>query len=231
MSWREGRQSSPTGHLFVGLLFIGLGIVFMMSRLHMTYALEFVSRGWPLILVGVGMLKVAQSQTSAGRNAGWFWIGMGVLFPGAQNGYLPFNVWSLLWPGAMIWFGLSMVWRSRHSSTPTTDSTSTIGSISFMGGTERRSNSQDFKGGEITTVMGGGKLDLREAAMSGDQAVINVFIWMGGVELMIPEGWVVESHVIPLMGGMGDKSRPPKENAKRLILEGIVLMGGIEVKN
>ncbi len=106
-----------------------------------------------------------------------------------------------------------------------------VGGMALLGGFERRCNSQDFQGGEITSVMGGCKIDLREAAIRGDQAVMNVFILMGGLDLMIPEGWTVVSKVVPIMGGLRDRTQPPKAESKRLVIEGVLMMGGIEIKN
>jgi hypothetical protein len=33
------------------------------------------------------------------------------------------------------------------------------------------------------------------------------------------------------MGGFDDKTRPPADPSKRLVLRGFVIMGGVEVKN
>ena len=76
-----------------------------------------------------------------------------------------------------------------------------------MGGFERRVTSHEFRGGDITAFMGGGKLDLREAMPAGGQAVINIFAMMGGFEIIVPETWRVDLEVTPLMGGIEDKSR------------------------
>lgn len=47
----------------------------------------------------------------------------------------------------------------------------------------------------------------------------------------MPADWIVVSNVIPVMGGIEDKTVPPPVAAKRLILEGYVVMGGVELKN
>ena len=33
------------------------------------------------------------------------------------------------------------------------------------------------------------------------------------------------------MGGFEDKTRPPKDTTKRLIIKGTAIMGGVEIKN
>ena len=99
-----------------------------------------------------------------------------------------------------------------------------------MGGYRRMNNSKDFKGGELTAIMGGLEIDLREASLKGD-AVIDIFALMGGVEMRVPEDWLVIIEGFPFMGGFEDKTRPPKESTKHLIIKGTAMMGGIEIKN
>ena len=78
--------------------------------------------------------------------------------------------------------------------------------------------------------MGGFELDLRDASIKGE-AVIDIFTMMGGMSMRIPEDWLVIFDVNPFMGGYDDKTRPPKQSTKRLIIKGTTIMGGIEIKN
>jgi predicted membrane protein len=103
-----------------------------------------------------------------------------------------------------------------------------------MGGVVRRSNSQTFEGADLTAVMGGCEIDLRQASMvAGGEAVIDVFAFWGGIDIKVPEDWTVIVRAIPLMGGVEDKTRvpPAATTSKRLVIRGIVVMGGVVVKN
>jgi hypothetical protein len=72
---------------------------------------------------------------------------------------------------------------------------------------------------------------LRHAAIDGE-AVIDVFALWGGIEIRVPEDWSVESRVVPILGGVDDKTRPPQGASRhRLVLRGFVIMAGVEVKN
>jgi hypothetical protein len=56
-------------------------------------------------------------------------------------------------------------------------------------------------------------------------------LW-GGIEIRVPEDWTVVSKVVPVMAGVEDKTRPPQgATAHRLVLRGLALMGGVEIKN
>jgi len=111
-------------------------------------------------------------------------------------------------------------------------SNSIISAMAILGNVERRNNSQDFRGGSATSVMGRCEIDLRAAAISGtNEPILEVFAMWGGIEIRVPSDWTVVSHVDPIMGGYEDHTRPPKEESKRFLIRGSVIMGGIEVTN
>jgi len=101
----------------------------------------------------------------------------------------------------------------------------------MLGGVNRKVVSNSFVSGTISAVLGGVNLDFREVAMKENEANLDVFAVMGGVTLMVPPDWIVESRLTPLLGGYDDKTHPPKESTKRLIIRGTVAMGGVEVKS
>jgi hypothetical protein len=80
--------------------------------------------------------------------------------------------------------------------------------------------------------MGGHDLDLRPARIASGPAVIDLFVWWGGVDIRVPQDWKVSCEALPIMAGIEDQTRPPAGEAKgHLILKGLVVMGGVEVKN
>jgi predicted membrane protein len=111
-------------------------------------------------------------------------------------------------------------------------SNSIISAMAILGSVERRNNSPDFRGGSATAVMGRCEIDLRAAAMTAPhQPVLDVFAVWGGIEVRVPPDWTVVSQVDPILGGYDDSTQPPKEESKRFIIRGSVIMGGIEVTN
>jgi predicted membrane protein len=103
--------------------------------------------------------------------------------------------------------------------------------VAVLGGASRRLSSQAFRRGDVLAVMGGCEIDLRRAAIHGE-AAIDLFAMWGGIEIRVPEDWMVDSQVIPLLGGVDDKTRPPTTpSPHRLVLRGMALMGGVEIKN
>ena len=118
----------------------------------------------------------------------------------------------------------------------TNDPSGTVTLFAVMGEAKRASNDKPFRGGEMTAVMGGCVLDLRQATiLPGEQGILNVLAVMGGHEIWVPPGWLVVSDVVAILGGVDDKRLPPleplPEGPPRLRLRGIVLMGGLVIKN
>jgi hypothetical protein len=104
-----------------------------------------------------------------------------------------------------------------------------------FGGGKRRISSQDFTGGKIEAVFGGYEVDLRDASMRGEVAVIDVDVVFGGTELRIPETWSAVVQGIGVFGAFADNTRQPDPsrtpNPKRLIVKGSAVFGGVDVKN
>jgi predicted membrane protein len=78
--------------------------------------------------------------------------------------------------------------------------------------------------------MGGCELDLRHASIQGE-AVLNVFAMWGGIEIKVPEDWVVSMQGTPILGGFSEKTMVSKDTSKRLVIRGYAIMGGVEVRN
>ena len=248
-----------TPQLVIGIFIMLFGILLTLDRLNILdagYSLRF----WPAVLVAVGTWMVSQRHDAKGRFWGSIWILVGVWLLLNTIGLVHVGFWELVWPIAFIWLGVSLIrqtlGRGSQSATNTGESGGIFGWIqarftprSNAGGTvalfavmgeSRRSITESFHGGEMTAIMGGCFLDLRQATMApGERATIDVFALMAGHEIWVPAGWTVVSHVLPFMGGVDDKrlpaadsGAPPRPDARpQLILRGFVMMGGLVIKS
>jgi predicted membrane protein len=221
--------------IVLGLGIIVIGVLFLLGNLDIIDSHDYL-RFWPAILIVIGVSYLIQSQDGSRRVWGVIltFIGAGMLLDRLY--FIDFSIWSY-WPLILVFVGGMMIWKSMMFSKSATtdnldsgDNNSFIKAMAILGGFRRTSNAQDFKGGELTTIMGGLEIDLRDASMKGE-AVIDIFTIMGGVEMRVPDDWLVIIEGFPFMGGFEDKTRPPKDSAKRLIIKGTVIMGGLEIKN
>lgn len=104
----------------------------------------------------------------------------------------------------------------------------------FMGGVDRRVISQAFRGGQVTSLMGGVNLDLRGTAVQQRPARLDVTVVMGGVDLRVPPDWIVVNDALTLLGGNSDErkeTRPGDKGSPHLIVSGLVIFGGVTIKD
>lgn len=234
----------PTPRLFIGLLVIVLGVLFALDNLDLLEAEHFL-RFWPAVLVAVGLWKIVQPSSHGGRLTGYLILGLGLLLLANELPWLGLDVHLAdLWPLVLVAIGLRLVYgafRRTAVAREAADGTtvegsvvegSTVNAFAFMSGNAVKVASQQFKGGEAMAVMGGCEIDLRGASTAGGEAVLDVFAMWGGIEIHVPEGWMVESRVLPVMGAFEDNTRSQGgEGANRLVVRGLVVMGGIEVNH
>ena len=228
-------RRGPTAQVVFGLMIVVLGILFTLDNLELIDARDYI-RYWPAGLILVGLLKMYHAKsTGHGWVSGLIFTGVGTWM--LLNGILYFtiNVRDAL-PLVLVALGGYMVWRGfggqRRAATPN-DGQSSFSALAIMGGVARRSSSQAFVGADLTAVMGGCEIDLRQASIApGGEATIDVFAFWGGIDIKVPQDWTVVTRAMPLMGGVEDKTRAPQgAPLKRLVLRGIVVMGGVAIKN
>ncbi len=234
------RSLPPVGRVVVGLLIVTLGVLFTLDNLGVVSAGEIL-RWWPAVLLLYGLAKLTGTCCRRGLVAGTIFTTAGAVLLAHEAGWISADPWDF-WPVILVVIGGSMVarsWRSgRQQQTgppPAPGSgepSSAIHTFALLSGVERKVLSQDFRGGEVTAIMGGQDLDLRGARLADGAASIDLFVLWGGVDLHVPEGWKVTVEATTLLGGFEDATRSPVgEERGHLILKGLVLMGGVEVKN
>jgi hypothetical protein len=232
--------SNSRSHLWIGLLIIFIGIVSLLDNFDIIDAGE-VYRFWPVIFIFIGYFKVTGAMSVTGRIIGLIFVALGILLVLDKLYYIDFHFWDW-WPLILILIGGGLL-MSRTSvrekvspGTPTGDgpvaADAVISLFAFMSGFKRLCNSQGFLGGEVTAIMGGCEIDLRQAVMKNDSAVITIFAFWGGVTIKVPQDWNVSVQGIPILGGLSDKTHPVHTDVKKhLIIRGQIIMGGAEISN
>lgn len=107
-----------------------------------------------------------------------------------------------------------------------------VDSTAIFGGVHRKIVSKNFKGGDVTSIMGGTELDLTQADFTGTIRM-DITQVMGGTKIIVPAHWEVRSEITAVFAGYEDKRQQPAINNpdKVLILSGASIFGGIELKN
>lgn len=234
------QRSSAGSGAFAGLVILTVGVILLLDRMGIVHGREIL-KYWPLALVAAGAFNLVNDRESRA----W---GVLLIVVGGVLSLRPLGVADVgfreLWPVLLIAAGALLLWGSiqgrrgmagmafgdrRDISSPDLDE------IAVFGGGERRITSADFRGGRVRAVFGGWEIDLSRAAMKTSEAYIDVLCAFGGVELRVPEDWEVTVRAVALLGGVGDNTRHPRPEqqagAKRLIITGSVIFGGLELKN
>lgn len=232
------RGASATRWLF-GLLLVGIGVLFLLDTTDTIDTENVWGLIWPAILVFLGASFLIRER---GRSL----VGLVLLLLGvgffAQNAEWIKEGWiGRYWPVVVIVAGLAILVEAtgvlRPRPTRMEGETAISGdewlrSTAFMSGRKERVTSSAWKGGDVTAVMGGVELDLRETKPVSGGAVLDVTAVMGGVDVTVPRGWRVRITGTPLLGGFDDKTDPSAgDEAPVLEVRGVALMGGVDIKH
>ena len=249
-----------TPKFIIGVGLVLAGVVLALDHLGLLYA-NHLLRYWPAALIVLGLVMLQQRDRHSALRAlvlivigGWLLLN--------TLGLVSIDIWEFFVPLLLVFIGARIMMRNHGSrpaapnnlpgvgptagSSPAAqgpgsfDSASAASSepvhaslFALLSSSKRRWGKSIFRGAETTAFMGGCELDLRDALMStGELAVVDVFVIMGGVNIFVPPHWTVSQEVVPLMGGVHDKTRSvPSNPAQHLLVRGTVVMGGVEISN
>jgi len=236
-------SKSLPAQVVVGLAVIGMGLLFLLDNLNI-FPVRDIFHFWPMVFILVGGLKIYDSNDTGGRIFGGILVMIGVMLTLRSMGYIYFG-WRTIWPVLIMLLGGVVVYNAlrgrptlqvgaidagRPIDAAPNDVDSVIELTAALGGIERRISSQDFRGGHVTSIMGGCELDLRQANIVSE-AEIRVFAVMGGISMRVPPDWTVILRGTPIMAGFDEKTVSPPNSGKRLIISGYAIMAGVEIRN
>jgi len=230
-----GCCSSPAPSLVAAVIIIVVGAVLFLDRMGLADVGELL-RYWPVLLILLGAANLLRPEQSS-RVGGTGLVIFGGLFLLHNLGYLRVD-WSTIWPLFIVGVGVLLLIRAlegrKQTQTPVGSAHSRLNEWVIFGGNKIRNDSKEFRGGELLAVFGGHEVDLTKAEMAEEEVALTATAIFGGVELRVPEHWRVVPKVMPILGGFDDKTyyrKPDTAQEKRLIVKGMALFGGVEIKN
>lgn len=231
-------NTNPQQRVVIGAFILMIGLLALIDKLNIFESLHFF-QFWPTVFIAVGILKILHSKARSSIIIGGGLIIVGVVLTLKHLGFLHINLWDW-WPAMLIAVGAYIMFKDKlqdgaSSLTFGSDAQALLDNSCLdicvvMGGNKTVSSAQDFKGGDITAVMGGVELDLRGASIQSD-AVLNIWATWGGIVIKVPQDWSIINRSTALMGAVEDKTMSPPVASKRLIITGTAIMGGVEIKN
>lgn len=226
----ETQMKRDRGPVIGGVVFIVVGTFLLLEKLGYLPN-GFVLHFWPTIFIVIGLVKIIYA---GGRPTGAALIALGVVLQLREMGFIHVNFWDL-WPVLIIIAGVAMLWQALTSEAPVLSTNPNFDAFYIFGGGDRQVNTKNFRGARLMAVFGGYKVDLVHADIEGEQAVLEASAVFGGGEIRVPENWQVVLQGIGVFGAYEDKSRhiqtDPSKPTKVLVVRGVAMFGGIEVKN
>jgi len=256
---RSGWHISP--QVVFGIAIVFFGLLLTAENLGVATNVTRVIRFWPMVFTAAGLAMLLDRDAVGSRRLFGAALVVGGLWQTANTAFhLRWYIddwWPLLLVGLGALLIMRAVQRAPSASNPAEGmggaggaaSTSMAGvlpmgeasgqgsredvvtSFALMSGVKRNIFSSSFRRANLTALMGGVECDLRQCTASGGESVIDVFAIWGGIQIRIPADWQVVSEVTPIMGGVDDRSGHVQPTRHRLVIKGMVLMGGVEVKS
>jgi predicted membrane protein len=231
----ETKAPSPfSPKLVLGVAIIVAGLVLTLDNLGLIEA-HTIFKLWPLVLVAMGIAKLRQ-EGSGGGMGGWFLVlgGTFLLLFTFARGHLAEALAPMLVVAVGILIVVKALKQHRGLAPELARSGDYLQGTAIFGGFKRRIQTQTFKGGELTAIFGGYEVDLRQAALEAGQARIDVFVLFGGGEIRVPEGWEISNRATAVFGALNDSTHhgpSPSEGRPHLVVTGLILFGGTELKS
>ena len=173
---------------------------------------------WPSVMIGLGLLFILRPH-----HGSW-----------SEQGRWRHSDWGK-WKERKEWkqsdrpgnYGPN--WSQAKESGMTDDY---LDSTAIFGGSHKKIVTKNFRGGDITSIMGGTEIDFSQADINGT-AVLDVTQIMGGTKIIVPPHWEVRTRINAVFAGFEDKRQQPAiiNPDKVLILAGTSIFGGIELRN
>jgi len=231
---KRGRYSG----LVPGAVILAIGAIFLLDNMGIVRAGQFF-QFWPLILIFAGIVKLLDPCR---RAWGAMLLVIGILLQLNQLGYGHFS-WGEMWPMVLIAAGGFAMWSAFQArkvtdglTTNPSDPRTTLNESAIFGGVQKRLNAKEFRGGQLQSLFGGIEIDLRDADIAENEAVLYANAIFGGIELRVPESWYVAARGQGIFGGFTDSTRftglgDPDRPKKTLVVMGTAIFGGVEIRN
>jgi hypothetical protein len=226
--------------LLFGLSLIIVGGLLVLQRSDIIGDFN-VWRLWPLILIGLGIVMLAEHQgTPIG---GLILLAVGIIF--LAGNVLPGSTWSWVWPLALVGVGIWIITqrdtfvahagdrrdRDRHGGQVIADNALNLVTV-FRDHTVNN-QAAAFQGGSVVTVLGELRLDLRGAVLDGQLATLDITNVLGETEILAPANWNVNVTRTAILGEVNDRTTrvaQPGVDTPSLTIRVTAILGEVTVR-
>ena len=223
----------------VGLILILIGVLFFLKTLGIIFFNVFhIVFSFPFILFAIGLIILINSRKK--------FFGIFLAFGGALM-LLP-RIFpdvvidsNIIFAFLIIGLGVAIILKKhdhphfhRNFSREQID-TDFLDDVSIFSGGHKTVVTENFRGGNITAIFGGSKIDLSNCKLAEGNNILDVVTIFGGTNLIVPNDWNININVMPIFGGFSSKVRKdpssPTDLTRTLTIKGVSIFGGGEIKS
>lgn len=228
------------GRIVIGLVLITLaGLIFADNFDIMPHWIwHDIIFSLPMLLVVIGLISLVKNES---RTTGIVLLAVGGFFLTARLLELPYSNRQIFLPAILAVIGILILVKHKNhhhltfSGNTEINTEDFIDDVAIFGGSEQKVKSKNFKGGRITNIFGGSSFDMLDAQLAPGSNYIDVFCMFGGSKFIVPADWKVRVDVTSIFGGFSDKRKSISTSEtsfdRELVIKGMVIFGGGEVKN
>ena len=230
-------QNSSRGRIWLGAALILIGLLLFMRNFHFHF-FYFDIFSWPFIVLIIGLVIIFNHKDSF---FGWLLIVVGGI--GITSRYLDISFRSVIidyWPVLLILLGAYTLLRAFGGSSNENlediidEQEHYLDEFSIFGDKSKLIRTGNFLGGKTTSLFGELNIDLREAVLQQYNTVLDSITIFGSTNIYLPAEWEVVIKTVTIFGGFEDKrtkASTESSDKKILVIKGLVLFGGGEIKN
>ena len=216
----------------LGLILILAGLLIIGDHFDLfSFRFRDIIFSWQGLLIALGLIFLTKHE---GKLTGSILILIGGFFLLPKFMVLPVSTLKLFWPAFLVFLGIVILFKGVFSRGFGISASNTNGDmiedVNIFGGHDRILTTENFKGGEIINVFGGGKYNLLQSRLAPGKNVLEVVMVFGGSKLIVPQDWDVKVEVAAVFGGFSDKRIIPAEgvndSSRTLVIKGIAIFGG-----
>ena len=212
---------------FAGVL-IAVGVLWLLDAADVLDAATTIDRWWPVAVIALGLVAAASERRLGLGPAALVVIGALLLVGQLDVVDVDAIVWPIVAIVAGVWllFNRGQGSRVREQESPRQDV------VALLGAAETKNRSPHFQHANVSAVLGGATLDMRDAHLDPG-ASVDALALFGGVDVIVPPGWRVELGGLPIFGGYEDKTGGNGDlptDAPVLKVAATAIFGGVDVK-
>lgn len=235
----------------LGIILVVLGGLFLLDSMDLiNFNIARVIFSFPAILIIVGIVLVLNTSR---RLLGSILLILGMFFMIPRVFPWVYYDSHIVWPVLLIVLGVYIILKKRthrthegeykqaqegstsHFKSYDQINSDRVDDVAIFGGGHKTIVSDNFKGGNITSIFGGSEIDLKDCKLAPGVNVIDFVAVFGGSNIIVPSDWKIVIDVLPIFGGFSNKVRRDPNSVidteRTLLIKGFVMFGGGEVKS